>query len=82
MAETKYSLEFGAMSDPISVQIREQLGDVLSEEDAKFIDKIAEDLTFLRIVHILSRSEANSAEMRLMKEIKKMIPNNSYFQKA
>jgi hypothetical protein len=68
-------LAFGALSDPIEAQLREQ-GYTLADADTKF-QRAADAISYLRITGYLTDSAVNSTTKKLMKSIVKSIRNLS-----
>lgn len=66
-------IRFGALCVSPSEQIYEQLGNVLTMEEGKLIDRMSENRIFLSIQGILTDSESRRANTQIMKRIKKMI---------
>lgn len=66
-------IRFGALCVPPSDQIKEQLGNVLTDEESKLIDRMSENRIFLGIQGILTDSESRRANTRIMKQVKKML---------
>ena len=66
------SIEFGALVKPISEQLENQ-GIVLSENDRKRFDEIAQAIVFLHLQDIIPDSIRDNAHKKLMKQISEAI---------
>lgn len=68
-----YGLTFGALADPIEVQLRRQ-GHTLGSKDATHrIQRWADEITSLGIHQLFTGAERDRARKRLMKEIKSLV---------
>ena len=65
-------IRFGALSDPIYKQLREQ-GIPVKKKDFEFVEKMSYPITLLKIHSILSETERRKAEKRLFKRIAQMV---------
>jgi len=66
------SIEFGALCDPITEQLKKQ-GIAVPEKDAERFQKLADAITYLHLNRIITGSVRDNAHQKLMKEIVKVL---------
>ena len=76
MTPDTIGLHFGALCDPIAKQLEEQ-GVVISENDGKHFQKIADAITLLKLHRILPDSTVSKSQQKLMKQISECIQAGS-----